>query len=362
LAGDGWQVLVAGRSGAKARAFAAKLPRAVGLAADRNGDLACLLAEQRPLLVIDAAGPFQGSGYGMVEACLAARVHYLDLADGRDFVCGVGAFDAAAKAAGVAVISGASSVPALSGAVVRELTRGMAGPERIELAISASDRAVAGTSVATAILGYAGKPVSLWRGGGWRAATGWHELRRVRYKVPGARPLSRLVALVDVPDHAILPQTVPGQPETTFRAGPEFAFQVLALWLLSWPVKWGWIGSLAPLACWLRPLQRLTAWACSERSAMMVEVSGAGQSRRWTLIAEQGDGPEVPTLAAQLLARRIAAGTIATGARAAGQDLELAEFEPLFASLAIRTALTPAASPSRACPLLRRAGSRPGAP
>jgi hypothetical protein len=204
--------------------------------------------------------------------------------------------------------------------------------------------------------------VPLWRGGGWRTATGWHELRRARYAVPGAAPLSRLVALVDVPDHAILPQTVPGQPETTFRAGPEFAFQVLAIWLLSRTVKWGWVKSLAPLAPWLRPLQRLTAWACSERSAMMVELSGGGETRRWTLLAEAGDGPEVPTLAAQLLARRIAAGTLAAGARDAGGELDLAEFEPLFDELAIRTALSPAGSPSRECPPRRRAGSRPAAP
>jgi uncharacterized protein YbjT (DUF2867 family) len=340
LAEDGWRVLVAGRDANKARAFAAGLPGALGLATDRNADLAPLLAEYGPLLVIDAAGPFQGSGYGVVEACIAAGVHYLDLADGRDFVCKVGQFDKAARAAGVAVVSGASSVPALSGAVVRELTQRMGTVERIELAISASDRAVAGTSVATAILGYAGQPVPLWRDGVWRAATGWHKLRRMRYEVPGAAPLSRLVALVDVPDHTILPESVPGQPETTFRAGPEFAYQVLAVWLLSWAVKWGWIRSLAPMAPWLRPLQRLTAWACSDCSAMMVEVSGDGATRRWTMLAEAGDGPEVPTLAAQLLARRIADGTLAAGARHAGQELALAEFQPLFDRLAIRTALS----------------------
>src|SRR5881628_23475 len=69
-------------------------------------------------LVIDAAGPFQGSSYAVPEACIAARIPYLDLADGRDFVCGIGALDQAARAAGVAIVAGASSVCALSGAVV----------------------------------------------------------------------------------------------------------------------------------------------------------------------------------------------------------------------------------------------------
>lgn len=337
LARDGWAVLVAGRSGTKAAAYAAALPNARGIAADRNRDLAPLLAKHRPLLVIDAAGPFQGSSYAVVEACIAAGVHYLDLADGRQFVLRIGQFDAAARTAGVAVVSGASSVPALSGAVIRQLAAGLDQLEQIELSISASDRAVAGTSVATAILGYAGQSLPLWRDGHWTAASGWHEIRRVRYSVPGARPLARMVALVDVPDIAIWPENLPGRPETTFRAGPEFAVQLLAVWLLSWTVKWGWLRSLAPLAPWLRPLQRLTAALCSDRSAMRVEVTGRGTIRRWTLIAEQGDGPEIPVLAAQLLARKIAANCLAMGARDASMELALAEFEPLFAELAIKT-------------------------
>ena len=211
--------------------------------------------------------------------------------------------------------------------------------DQIELAISASDRAVAGTSVSTAILGYAGKALPLWRGGHWKKATGWHEIRRVTYQIAGMRPLSRLVALVDVPDHALWPDLIPGRPETTFRAGPEFAFQLRAVWLLSWAVKWRWVRSLAPLGRWLRPLQRLSGWACSDRSAMSVAVTGDGITRNWTLIAEHGDGPEIPTLAAQLLARQIAKGTFRPGARDAGGELTLIQFEPLLAALAIRTAL-----------------------
>jgi hypothetical protein len=46
-----------------------------------------------PHLVIDAAGPFQGSDYRVPSACIAAAIPYLDLADARDFVCGIGALD-----------------------------------------------------------------------------------------------------------------------------------------------------------------------------------------------------------------------------------------------------------------------------
>ena len=341
LAGEGWQVLVAGRNVAKARTFAATLPQATGISADRNADLAPVLREHRPLLVIDTAGPFQGSSYAVPQACIAAGVNYLDLADGRDFVCGIGALDEAARAAGVVVICGASSVPALSGAVVRSLAHGLPRIERIELAISASDRAVAGTSVAAAILSYAGQRFALRRCGAWTSVIGWHGLRWVRYSLPGLRPLRRLVALVDVPDLELLPDRVRGEPDVAFRAGPEFAVQALGIWLLSWLVMWRVVRSLAPLAPVLLRLQRLTGWACSDRSAMMVEVSGGGTQRRWTLIADHGTGPEVPTLAAQLLARAILAGNLVAGARDAGEELTLEEFAPLFTELGIVAGPTP---------------------
>ncbi|WP_411032982.1 DUF4166 domain-containing protein [Shinella sp. BYT-45] len=275
----------------------------------------------------------------MAEACIACGVHYVDLSDARDFVCGIGRLDAAARAAGVVVVSGGSSVPALSGAVIAELSRGIEDVRSVALSISASSRATAGSSVAAAILSYVGKPVRLWRGRRWRLETGWHRLLRQDYVVAGRAPIRRLVALADVPDHDIVPATAPGKPAVIFRAGPEFSFQVAALWLASWPVTWGWISSLSPLARWLLPLQKLGAGLGTDRSAMAVEVKGIAGSeaavRRWTLIAEDGDGPEIPTIAAHVLANAIAAGTLEPGARHAAGQVRLEDFDAHFDRLAI---------------------------
>jgi NAD(P)-dependent dehydrogenase (short-subunit alcohol dehydrogenase family) len=339
LVADGWRVIVAGRNLIKAQAFAATLANAEGMVADRNGDLMPILAQVRPALLVDTAGPFQGSNYAVPQACISAGVTYLDLADGRQFVCAIGALDPAAQAAGVAVVSGASSVPALSGAVVRELTPQFDSVDQIDLSISASDRATAGASVAASILGYAGKRLPLWDGAAWQRAIGWRNVRRERYRVGAGSELKRWVALVDVPDHVLLPKRVAGRPKVTFRAGPEFGFQLIGIWLLSWPVQWGWLRSLVPLAPMLHRLQRLTAWLCSDRSAMAVTLRGQKDGvplvARWTLVADQGDGPEIPVLAAQLLARRLAAGDLASGARDAGELLALADFQSLFAELVI---------------------------
>src|SRR3546814_10859480 len=58
--------------------------------------------------VIHTAGPFQQQDYRVAQACIDARCNYLDLADGRDFVAGIGKLDAAAHLAGVLEIGSAS--------------------------------------------------------------------------------------------------------------------------------------------------------------------------------------------------------------------------------------------------------------
>lgn len=335
LLAAGHRVLVAGRSREKAVAFCAVREGAEPVVADRTNGIGMVLARERPDLVIDAAGPFQGSGYAVPEACIAMRIPYLDLADSREFVTGIGALARDAQVT-VPIVSGASSVPALSGAAVRRLGEGLDRIERIDIAISASNRAVAGPSVAAAILSYVGKPVRLWRGQRWARATGWQDLRRERFAIEDEAPLRRWIALAEVPDLSLLPEILPGRPAVIFRAGTELGFQMLALWLASWPVRRGWIGSLRGAAPWLHRLQRITARAGSDRSAMSVTLAGSGVERRWTLIADKGDGPEIPVLAAELLAGDILAGHVPPGVRDASGLLTLDRFAPLFAGLAIR--------------------------
>ncbi|WP_051034547.1 saccharopine dehydrogenase NADP-binding domain-containing protein [Rhizobium sp. CF142] len=197
LSADGWSVLVAGRNQSKAAELASQLPYARPLVADRERDLSPVLLRHRPFLLIDAAGPFQGSSYQVAEACIANGVHYIDLADARGFVAGMTSLDAAARRAGITVVTGASSVPALSGAVVQRLAADMDDVRVVNLSISASNKATAGASIAAAILSYVGRPVRLWRGRRWVQEIGWRMLRWETYRVAGQSPIRRHEVAVD---------------------------------------------------------------------------------------------------------------------------------------------------------------------
>lgn len=339
LAEAGHRVLVAGRSASRAEAFCRTGSRLVPVALDSK-DIAEALNQHCPDLVVDASGPFQEMDLAIPRACIAARVHYCDISDSRAFIEAIAALDKSAGEAGVVVISGASSVPALSGAAIASLASGMENVTAVEMAISASNQAAAGPAVAAAILGQVGQPFKLRRGGRTVTRYGWQELEKLDFEVAGLQPLKgRRVALADVPDVALVPDRLPGRPAVSFRAGTELGFQNWALWLLSWPVRWRWLLGLAGLRRWLLPLQRLTAQLGSDRSAMSVRLFGTANGlrveRRWTLIAERGHGPEIPALTVPLLAARIFGGEESAGARDAGQALTLPDFEPAFARLAI---------------------------
>ena len=340
----GFEVLVAGRSFARAAAFCAGRERLVPLVLGPETTLRQALAEHRPFALIDAAGPFQGSGYQTACAAIDAGCHYLDLADATAFVTGIGALDEKAKNAGVCVISGASSLPALSGAVVARLAEDMDRVTSVELVLSASSRGTSGRSVTEAILSYIGRPVRLRRGGRSTRAFGWQELRAFDFEVKGEPPLRRrLAAVADVPDLQLLPERLPGCPEVTFYAGTDAPWHNLGLWLLSWPVRWKWLRRPERFASLLSALQRWTGGSGSLRSAFEVRLWGnAGDrqlERRWTLIASRGEGPEIPSLAVPLLLGRLEKGGIAPGARDAGGLLSLEDFRPSLAALATAQAI-----------------------
>ena len=349
LLADEWRLvlLLAGRSEAKARRMA-EWTRSdavlVPFRFDRDGDLAAQLAQARADLVVDASGPFQAYGenpYRVAEACIDAGVSYIDLADSSDFVAGIGALDARAKAAGVFVLSGVSTCPALTAAVVRRLTPGWREVRSIKAGIAPTPWAGLGLSVVKAIAGYAGKaaPVLVFGRPTPGTALVWTRQRTVA--PPGAVPLRvRHFSLVDTPDLRVLPPLYPHLQHIWFGAGPTPEILHRLLNGLARLVELGLLPSLSPLAPLFHWAINRLRWG-EHRGGMFVAVSGRdGEGRAirrsWHLVAEGDDGPFIPSMAAEAIIRRLIDGRRPqAGARPATSDLELADFETAFARRAI---------------------------
>jgi hypothetical protein len=97
------------------------------------------------------------------------------------------------------------------------------------------------------------------------------------------------------------------------------------------------IGRVDRLAGVLDHAARALDFMGSSTGAMVVRVEGAdacGQPARraWHITAGNDHGPEIPCMAAILLARRLARGEgLPTGASSCMNRLRLADFEPEFA-------------------------------
>jgi len=343
-----WAVIVAGRSKEKAEAFAQSLGDAQVSAMVLDRDRVDAAALKDVWLVIDASGPFQGDAalaYPVVRAAIGAAAHYIDIADALRFVRAIGRFDDQAKAGGLTVISGASSVPALSSAVIAELAKDWDDLLEVEIAISSSNQASLGRSVHAALLSYAGKPIRVRRFGTWREMAGLGDWRTLDIAVPGHVPLrGRLVALCEVPDLELLPVRYPGLRKATFRAGTELSVLNRGAGLLARLVSARLLRSLTPFTGLAGRAFGMLRGFGSARSGMLVTAAGRRGGRflrrRWSVIAEDGDGLWVPALAAALLAEKLDRGDLAAGARSGIDVLSLPDFRQAFALLKIRDAIS----------------------
>lgn len=343
-------LVVAGRSLAKASAFCAerKAARAklAPAAFDRGGDLDGLLGMLQPNVVIDASGPFQSYGaapYRVIEACLVRGIAYLDLADSAEFVAGVAAYDAAARAKSVFVLSGASSFPVLTAAAVRHMVGDWAEVETIKAGVAPSPYAEVGENVIRAIAAQAGGEVPVWRDGVLDVGYPITETTRATIAPPGIVPLqNRLFSLVNVPDLLGLKPLWPSLRTVWVGAGPAPELMHRILIGLAWLVRWRLLPSLRPLARLMHLSTRKVRWG-ERRGGMFVAVTGrdaagARAARSWHLIAEGDHGPYIPAMPAAMLIRKVLAGRPPqAGARAALSELELSDYDAAFAGKTIRS-------------------------
>jgi hypothetical protein len=99
---------------------------------------------------------------------------------------------------------------------------------------------------------------------------------------------------------------------------------------------------LSPLAPLMHLATNRLHWG-EHRGGMFVEVEGSDQAgapvrRSWHLVAEGDDGPLIPSMAVEALVRKALDGHAPLpGARAAVNDLELQDYEALFATRTIYT-------------------------
>ena len=329
------RLLIGGRSQAKAQAFATLLGAANPAEShpfDIDGNLAAALERTSPDIVVHTSGPFQRQDHRVARACIAHGCHYLDLADARDFVVSISELDAAARERGVLVVSGASSVPCLTAAVIDHYRPGFTQLDTIDYGISAAQQTNRGLATTSAVLSYVGKPLLRLRDGRMQRVFGWQDSHAVRYPELGIR----LFGNCDIPDLDLFPRRYPEARSIRFAAGHELKILHAGTWALSWLVRLGLVRSLDAHARRLLQLAFLFDRFGSSKSGFHMFLAGVGRDGRprhvrFFIIARSGHGPYIPCMPAILLARRLSRDEVAV--RGAMPCLDLITLEDYLGEL-----------------------------
>jgi hypothetical protein len=130
LAGAGLPVRIAGRDAHRAGKAAAALGSGhQGIEADASDRASCVRALAGSRVAVCCAGPFSSLPLALPEACLAAGVHYVDIADDRGWSIRLRGLDDRFKDRNLTAACGCSSLPGISGALAL-LAAGSTGEHR----------------------------------------------------------------------------------------------------------------------------------------------------------------------------------------------------------------------------------------
>ncbi len=320
LAKSGLPIMIAGRNKQKAKKLADEIKKnypdvSVETAIfDINKALAEPLEKYAPKIVINTCGPFQFSDYAVPESCIEHNIHYIDLADGREFVTGITSLNDKAKAAGILLVSGASTVPGLSSAVLEQYKDEFSQIDSLRYGISPGQKANRGLATTKAIMSYVGKLLKPFPG--HEKNYGWQNIYRQRYPVLG----KRWMANCEVPDLDLLPARY-GIKSIRFSAGMELSFMHIGIWIMSWMVRLGLPLDLTNKASFLLNVSNWFDYFGSPDGGMHMIIKGKGKNGKvkeikWFIIAKDGDGPQIPPIPAIVLAKKLSAGKLLdTGAK-----------------------------------------------
>lgn len=307
------QVIINGRNKDKCSTLAQEYRTAINPpethVADIHDHFENILNVTKPHIVIHTSGPFQEQGYDIAEACIDFGCHYLDLADGRSFVSDIAQLDEKTKAKKISVISGASSVPCLTSAIIDHYQNAFSKIDSIDYGIATAQRTNAGLATTSAILGYAGNKLITLINGEQKSIYGWQDIISHTYPELG----KRFLANCDIPDLALFPKIYPDLKTIRFRAGLEVPFLHYSLWLFSFLVRFRVLKSLKPFASFFHAIAPAFNIFGSERSGFHMTMKGidkAGMEKNVTfyLLTASGHGPFIPCIPAALCAIKLAAG------------------------------------------------------
>lgn len=267
----------------------------------KGENLLDILHKFKPKVVINTCGPYIKGDYQIITQCVKADINYIDLSDNRDYVCQAQAkLKYLIKNKRLSIIVGASTVPALSSAVVSAYRNKFSKLESLVYGISPGQKSPRGLATTKSILSYLGK-----RFGKKHNRFGWQGLYLAKFPNIG----SRTMGFCDIPDLDLFPSYY-NVKNIKFSAGMESKALHLCMWVCSWLVRLKIIRFTPGHARYLLKMSHWFDVFGSDNGGMHVKLSGLDKNLekltiKWFLEAYNGCGPQVPCVPSVFLAKNI---------------------------------------------------------
>ena len=226
-------------------------------------------------VVLCCIGPYQGLTLNLIRACIEEKVHYIDVADDRDFVARCHALSAQIKASGIAAFIGCSVVPGMSSLLTKFCLDAMnaAEAEKVKICITPGTRHPRGAGSFSCLLSTVGEKFFVLEDGRQELMEGWTGREQVSFPAPLGNRWVYFV--VDIPDYFLQP--IYFKTKTVeFKIGSELDFLNHCLSGIRWIKKTTGLRRLDFLAPLFRVLISLASTLGTSQGGLMVEVSRNG--------------------------------------------------------------------------------------
>ena len=243
--------------------------------------------------VINLRGPFEVANYPVAEHCADLGVHYLDPADGRDYVNGIERLARRAERSGSLIVAGASVAPAVSAALVELLAPEFDEIREIHVFLTPGLNDQRELATVRSVLSFASGSMRIRKRGRWKSAHWSTRPEKVDFPAPVGR---RLGYLSDLPDLDLFPRYYDAQTVIARAGLPSRVLNVL-MSVLSWLRHRGAFEELPRAAAWLiralAALSRPGGASAGLRVLMRGTKGGEETAHVAYLIARAADGPAI---------------------------------------------------------------------
>jgi hypothetical protein len=284
--------------------FGSQQNRVTIFESDANDRDSVLTTIDGAAIVVCCSGPYQGHTLNLLLACIEKKVHYVDVADDRDFVVRCYEHRAEIEKAGIMAFVGCSVVPGISSLLTGFCREQIPQIAKTRIFITPGTRHPRGAASFRCLLSTIGKEFLVPRPDGPKKVLGWTEREEVNFPPPLDRRWA--YSVVDIADYFVQPRYF-GTRTVEFKIGAELDFLNRSLSFV------GWLKRLlrASNVDWLVPIARPFILFCSlfgtSRGAVMVHASDgqANPVTAWWAAFREERGEIIPAILPSIAAQMI---------------------------------------------------------